>query len=269
LAGIKDIWTLIERGHMAVAIGEHLVNERHLWLFRNKYRPLWLVDLRDVLGQIFFFSSPEIWFGAVDNNKILKKFLKNKHKIIELPIKQVWFFKIDEGNPIVINDNYSRFKIDIKKDSMKTWPHDKILVNKNKLLDVPVITELEENESTKYNTYSTIPLNGDKKTHSVYNGQNDSWKKWAEGRHGTLDNLTKEPQRPLGTYPFKEGMSDLMEEFDINIVQIGRTLQDINTQTTNQISEGSMLPGDLQEVIDSLETVKCELVGTLKLMEKT
>lgn len=69
LNAIKDIWSLIHRGHMAVAIGEISGN---LWLFRNKYRTLCFIDIFDELGQIFYVSSPEIWFNSV-NEHIAKK----------------------------------------------------------------------------------------------------------------------------------------------------------------------------------------------------
>ena len=62
--GIKDIWSYMHRSHMAVAIGEHLGQNRRLWLFRNTHRPLWLTDMRDKLGQVFFFSDTDIWDEA-------------------------------------------------------------------------------------------------------------------------------------------------------------------------------------------------------------
>jgi glucosamine 6-phosphate synthetase-like amidotransferase/phosphosugar isomerase protein len=67
LTGMKDIWSYLSLGHMAVAIGETQNDNRRLWLFRNKHRSLWLADMRSQLGQVFFFSAPQIWREAVEN----------------------------------------------------------------------------------------------------------------------------------------------------------------------------------------------------------
>lgn len=86
LNGIKDIFNLINEGHMAVAIGEKIKEERVLWLFRNEYRPLWLIDLTRELNQIFFVSEPDIWFESIEECR----FKPNHQKIEELIPGQVW-----------------------------------------------------------------------------------------------------------------------------------------------------------------------------------
>ena len=90
IAGIRNIWRQIKKGHMAVAIGEKLEQQRCLWLFRNEHRSLWLVDMRDELGQIFFCSTPEIWDEAGFPNKTL----------IELPPDEVWLFLYPSDTPL-------------------------------------------------------------------------------------------------------------------------------------------------------------------------
>jgi glucosamine--fructose-6-phosphate aminotransferase (isomerizing) len=89
LNGIKKIFELINEGHMAVAIGEKHHDERCLWLFRNEYRPLWIIDLVESLNQIFFVSEPSIWLESVKECR----FKLGYQKIIELPVKETW--KID------------------------------------------------------------------------------------------------------------------------------------------------------------------------------
>jgi glucosamine 6-phosphate synthetase-like amidotransferase/phosphosugar isomerase protein len=42
--------------------------QRDLYLFRNEHRPLYIADLTKELGQIFFFSTPEIFFGALKDS---------------------------------------------------------------------------------------------------------------------------------------------------------------------------------------------------------
>lgn len=91
LAGIKDIYSLINDGHMAVAMGEVLNGKKYLWIFRNIHRSLWLVDLRESLGQIFFCSTPEIW-----NQSIIKCRNIYKHALLEVKPEEIWCFKHDK-----------------------------------------------------------------------------------------------------------------------------------------------------------------------------
>jgi glucosamine--fructose-6-phosphate aminotransferase (isomerizing) len=86
LEGIKKIFDLITEGHMAVAIGEKHYKERVLWLFRNEYRPLWLIDLSESLNQVFFVSEPSIWLESTEECR----FNPFKQKIVEIPAGQVW-----------------------------------------------------------------------------------------------------------------------------------------------------------------------------------
>ena len=85
MIGIRDIFSQIQEGHMAVAIGERWKQVSYLWLFRNQYRSLWVVDLRDTLGQMFFCSTANLWcesLGGTEGVKYLvnKNFLKYPQK---------------------------------------------------------------------------------------------------------------------------------------------------------------------------------------------
>lgn len=101
IAGIRNIWRQIKKGRMAVAIGEKLEQERCLWLFRNEHRSLWMADLREEVGQLFFFSTPEIWDEAVN---IPKKML------IEIPPEEIWLFKYP-CNITPGDEHFHRFKL--------------------------------------------------------------------------------------------------------------------------------------------------------------
>lgn len=117
--GIKDIWSVISSGAMSVAIGER-VDEyaRLLFLFRNHKRPLWIADLRDTLGQIFFFSSPDIWYHAMLNSSDLRK---QELKLIEIPPNQVWALAVDQDQPMMLKpEQISRFDIETKSTG-KVW----------------------------------------------------------------------------------------------------------------------------------------------------
>lgn len=125
LIGIKEVFSNIQNGHMAVAVGERAKDKRFLWLFRNKYRPLWVIDLQEILGQIFFISDPDIWDEVIFKNKKFN-FLDYQEKIYELPTEEVWLFefqsvinlqkfKLIKNGTVPLNQNFQKRKI-IKKD---------------------------------------------------------------------------------------------------------------------------------------------------------
>lgn len=94
LAGIRDVFSLINEGHMAVAVGERgEFGKRMLWLFRNRHRPLWIIDVREPLGQVFFVSELSIWEEAVRECTDTKSLTRNQ-KLIELPTEEIWQFTI-------------------------------------------------------------------------------------------------------------------------------------------------------------------------------
>lgn len=136
LEGIKGIFSHINEGHMAVAIGEKKETNRHLWLFRNHFRPIWIVDLREYIGQIFFVSEPRIWQDAVKECSE-RNF---KQKLIEIPADQIWFFDYFNGN-----FNFKKFKV--TKENSKPFYHDgeKIKVQAREIVH-NVITKLKEND---------------------------------------------------------------------------------------------------------------------------
>lgn len=141
MAGCRDIFSFINRGHMAVAIGERGVDgERMLWLFRNQHRPLWVVDMRESLGQVFFVSEPSIWENAVEECSGAKNLCKNQ-KLIELPTEEIWFFKTTVNIPCP--KTVERFEV--CKEGRSSWKFDgkKIsLFQKNRSFQV--ITKLDE-----------------------------------------------------------------------------------------------------------------------------
>lgn len=117
LVGLKDIWSTVSKGHMAVAIGELLEDKRRLWLFRNKYRSLWIFDLREMLGQVFFVSTPQIWQMAIDECRGLKNTLRKKNvKFIELPTEEIWLLEIDGKHPTVTDNQLHKFEVEATGD---------------------------------------------------------------------------------------------------------------------------------------------------------
>jgi len=141
LAGIKDIYSLINDGHMAVAIGEILDNKKYLWIFRNIHRSLWLVDLRESLGQIFFCSTPEIWNQSISRCRNIYK-----HALLEVKPEEVWCFKYNKDID-VFHCKVNRHKeyTEFKKNS-KVYPIQKREITNN-------IIGLINEETTKRNDY--------------------------------------------------------------------------------------------------------------------
>jgi hypothetical protein len=142
IAGISDIFSLINEGHMAVAIGERgSGNNRMLWLFRNYHRPLWIVDLRDILGQIFFVSEPSIWESAINECYDLKSIFKNQ-RLYELPTEEIWYLNVNQENLIPNVERYQVFKNDLKP-----WVFDgKRVYLKEKESNFEVISGLDDND---------------------------------------------------------------------------------------------------------------------------
>jgi len=145
MAGLYDIWSVVREGSMATVIGElYEDGSRSIFLFRNDKRPLWIGDLRATLGQVFFFSSIEIWFNAVNISKNLRD-IGDIQKIAELPTEEIWHFKIDKNNQIVTEDNFHRFGIQ-RIENEKKWDigsYRKIVESEPENL---IVTELDEKE---------------------------------------------------------------------------------------------------------------------------
>jgi len=143
--GIADIWS-IEDPHMAIAIGEREERKRRLWLFRNRFRELWAIDLRAALGQIFFCSEDRIWQAAVNSCSQVKSFFKNKTvKLYKLPAKkEVWMIEFDEEL------TFKKYKV---VPSGKEWKDRPYACIKKADTDFEIITELNGNEEPKYNIF--------------------------------------------------------------------------------------------------------------------
>jgi hypothetical protein len=131
LMGIRDIWSSISVGSrrsMAVAIGERLSEgHRRLWLFRNCLRTLWLIDLREALGQYFFVSTDDIWQEAIQSLPNVQEYLKKSKKMmIEMPANEVWALEINPQEPIVTDDNFHRYSIE--KEGTHEWQEEDEMV---------------------------------------------------------------------------------------------------------------------------------------------
>lgn len=128
---------------MTVALGERGSHgRRDLWLFRNPHRPLWLIDMREKLGQIFFISEPSIWEDAVSECGSIRSYTKSQ-KLIEVPHHQVWHFKLT-GSQIGAGD-VDRYEV--HKSDHKPWQYDGVRHNiLQKEPSFTVVSNLNEQE---------------------------------------------------------------------------------------------------------------------------
>lgn len=118
LNALRDIWSVITKGSMAVAIGQKHVDSKSLILFRNNARPLWVADVREELGQVFFFSSNEIWYQTLLRNSLLKRSCWGSQKLVEIPPYQVWHMTLDENSPTLSSQNFLKFAVNLSRESV-------------------------------------------------------------------------------------------------------------------------------------------------------
>lgn len=155
LMGLRDIWATVFRAHMAVGIGERLDMSRRLWLFRNDYRSLWVVDAREQLGQIFFVSTPEIWQSAINDAPAARQlFSKTKVPKYDLPPEEVWCFEIADDCPQVTSDTFHKFTV-VQSGEFDPWTPNGIIKADNIVLGENIYTDLNEHEELKV----SIPQN--------------------------------------------------------------------------------------------------------------
>lgn len=240
--GIKDIWSYMHRSHMAVAIGEHLEDSRRLWLFRNTHRPLWLADMRDALGQVFFFSDPDIWDEATAVCQSAWNYL-NKVKLYNLSTEIIWCFNLDSFGKI----DLQKFKICIKDNV--PWQTDKEKFEiKPANSKIEVISGLDENEEVQKKT-STTELVQDAQFGTLYNPDLSD--------HENDDNLFPD------TSDNKKNLNKLNEQ----VSEIGLLLQKISLEAESLSWENLIDRDNFVELFTSLSGVEMELQGTLRLLE--
>ncbi len=247
ISGIKDIWSYINRGHMAVALGERLMDgSKCLSLFRNNKRPLWIADLRSSLGQIFFFSSIEIWDKAIRQCK--NSIISSSQKLIELPEKQIWFFRISEEDNIVTSDNFLKFNINVKP-TYRSWVEGEYQkIRERIILDIPITTNLNEKEEVLQTTTRNV-------NYAMKFINEESVDDEVPFEMDTLDGLDN-------YYDLPDGVRNL-EKFCNNIKDI---VEDILINATNAAMEESITPSSFQEILNLMEQTKNDLDGTLQIV---
>ncbi len=248
--GIKDIWSYIHTGAMAVAIGERIdEHERALCLFRNEKRPLWIADLRHILGQVVFFSSPDIWYGAIANSPNLAKVCSETEKLIEVPPNQIWYMKIDKEDNVVIPDNLFKFQLETRHSGQQ-FVQGEFKSIKNSEVELKLITKLNEQHQIKAE---------DKMANSNFlNDQSDDPRNLEE-------ELWNERRNDIEEVPDWNSIVKSTQHIDM-CERIVRQANAISTMTDNLIIEGSMPQQDYDQLLTFLDTTISDLQATISLL---
>ena len=248
MKGVRDIWSTILTGAMAVAFGERIDDHtRMLCLFHNEQRPLWMADLRESLGQLFFFSSPDIWYRALSiSSNTLKDICSKDLKLHEVPVREAWFFMIDEEKPH-FKDLSQMFPLKVKvKEASRPWIKDTEHHIKEPEVDLDVITELYEDES-----HEPLVVLPNHKTET----SSERWRQdWKDGQK----NQYEDPY----AYGYEGGGAE-HEDICSDIVQ---AIEDVSTSATNACMEGSMSPSEYQEILQHLEQLRLDAEGLLRIV---
>ena len=126
LLGLMDIFARINYGAMAVAIGERWEDgTRALWLFRDRERPLQIVDLRETLNQIYIISEKKIWRDAVESTPTAKKFVKGSTAIIEFPPMYIWLLTYKENDDPKKRFGVRKFRINRQRKHDTTFENER------------------------------------------------------------------------------------------------------------------------------------------------
>lgn len=246
LEGIRKIWSYMSRSHMALAIGERLERgDRSLWLLRNEHRSIWLADLNKLLGQVFFFSTPDIWDEAASCCKFADEYLR-RVKQIEIPEEEVWKFDISVQKPTPFNEQLSKFTLD--KAEYKAWVDDKHVSIAHNAPVVKIISQLDTNEE---------PI----KSRST--AAQEKKKRFAKGIYDD------KPHQDEILFPDSGNQEKTLRTLENLCQDIRTAIDNIETSATNLIEEGSMKNSDLADLFNALEQSSLDLIATDRIVDST
>jgi len=243
LIGLRDIWSFIDKGHMAVAIGERPNQfDRRLFLFRNKHRSLWLADLRKELGQVFFCSTPDIWSNAFKSSGT-NRIIKNRVKLCELPTEELWTMSIDENTPVVEKIN----KYDIHSNGRTLWkpPEGDVIKIVQTSPKIPIITKLNDLEEV---------MHVSKKEKVRY------YKDVCGDSCGYPD----PDETPWDADPSMPEVEELSQACDSIIDKI----KGLHNKSERTLIDGLMSKKALKDLLESLEQIEADIDGTIQFIGK-
>lgn len=285
LAGIKQLWSLSYHAHMAIGVGEWFDDgTRQLWLWRNSHRPLWIADMRDTLGQIFFFSEDSIWWDAVRESPLIDKYLNKGQKMYEMPDDEIWFFEVDSKNPVVTQDNFHKFNIikesisEVEEDEIddgviqedtKGEPHRLIcgLDEQDEPLDKPEKKKIGYTGNEKQTTSQSTAKAHNDRVLAQGRGTASGWRdKETEKKPKSVRNAEDvDGSQIVSPYHGAVGIADVEEICE----EIKNCCELILADTTAKGLEECMSEGDYKELVDMLEISLNDLRGTRHTMFST
>jgi predicted glutamine amidotransferase len=278
LAALRDIWSYMTHGAMAVAIGEWLENgTRRLWFSRNKYRSLWLADLRHTLGQVFFFSTPKIWHDAISDCHLADNYLYNI-QVIELPSEEIWIMQVSDDEPVLVDKNLLKFKVGTSNVFLPWKLNGDSFKIEQRKPKAKIISKLDHEENVvedKPTAAVQIPSVAHSPEYAAAHATSRSpyYNTWSSDKgRKRHDNVTRmDDDIRLGNLdePFLNAsdadaacgqLSDICKRLE-------HLISDIQTTGENKLMENSISPGDFTDLIYQLEQFELDLKGTLNIAE--
>lgn len=102
IENLSFFFSTTKDSHFSVAYSENSLDERRLFLFRNKHRPLYFANLTEELGQIVFFSTIDIFLSCIEN--LNNQNIKIKpQKITEIHPNEIFEFKYKKNQEIDVS----------------------------------------------------------------------------------------------------------------------------------------------------------------------
>jgi predicted glutamine amidotransferase len=159
LMGTIDIFARINYAALAVAVGELWEDgTKTLWLFRNKERPIHVIDMRPSLGQIFVVSTLHIWREGVEACPEAKQYASSV-EIIEFPVNGIWMLSLKP------NDEWDIKKLKTKKTRKDntSWEKERPERKASKIStkQINLITNLDDKQDVITETVETVIIEED------------------------------------------------------------------------------------------------------------
>lgn len=296
--GLKQIFSEVNYGAMAVAIGERLdEGKRSLFLFRNNFRPITIIDLRKSLGQIFFASTPELFRQAWDSSELAKSLIPADQPVIELPDDWIYSFVLDHNDieirRLKVNKTRRYGQWEQPEEEETEIPKSETQYDRSKL---DVITNLDESEEPKpipKSTFSLMPKEFSSNGNHVWNanevikgkhqyrrnpygGISLPGEDFSDDVDGGASTLRRESS--VSTNILNRGFQEIHSENEEILTSAKKftklcekatsLLDEISTNVYNTVQEGSMLQEEINQLIDNIEETITDLESTNYLLKK-
>jgi len=286
LMGIRDIYARINWGAMAVAVGEKWPDGTSaLWLFRDKERPLHVIDIQQKFGQIYVVSTIDIWRDAIEALPEMKPYLDPTDSIIQFPAMYVWLITFSREGKF----EFRKWKINKERRHDTTWDKErpKTTTLAEKTPDATVVTNLH------YENHEVLPPESKGKGEDGDDGNDDG----GGDDTGDDDNssspeklVEKEPLRcpspssngasiqfpiePQGLIQVKQQLPQSevidnsqvidvaeMDRFEDALAAIKNSTSDIGIMIHNLVLEGTLTRDEFEEIISALESTAQDMRG--------